>query len=1102
MSDPIAQVLVATLEQLLPPVPGSAAAMQRRLQSRGLEINVDAETVDDIASAVRAVIAGDDLDAAALVDAVGGVAELFEDPGVLPDDVDIGLFVGSLLAAGWRRAAPASYALARSLGVVEVTEVEWQDGSTVEVRSVDPAALAAIVADPGDALVHTIGWGGAEVATRLLRQLVARAVSARGGLAQPYAVPAASLDLPHEGAVDGLLVPLAGGSTDGTYHELALHLISLPGSDDELPGLLLRLEASGGVDALRAGGWQLGVEPSQLAATLDLAVRPGGLAVSVAEGDEALDEALTDTTFRVSGSRDDSDSRVLLGDPRGSRLEVRDGTLELALSPDGNGGWDAGATAAFASAALILDPGGQDGFVAGLLGDGTEIELPTGVRWSMGEGLSLVGGTGLEVVLCPHLDVGPLTVDTVQLGVAPPDGGDGEDVRLRVAADLTVQLGPVTLVVERLGVQLALGVAEDGSRPFALDVGVLPPSGVGISVEAPAVTGGGFLSFDPGRGRYAGAISLSIGEIGVGAIGLLTTGDDGWSLITVISTSFPPIPLGFGFSLTGMGGLLGVHRTADIDELRDGIRQGTLGDLLFPDDPVEQATELLAGLERSFPEHRGQYVLGPAVELTWGQPRPLVWIDLALALELPSPLRLLLAGRLSARLPEETVPLVTLNLDVLGILDLTHQEASLDATLFDSRIGPYSLSGEMAMRATWGDRPGLTLAVGGLHPGYSPPPDFPDLDRISVALGAGDNPSIQLGGYLAVTSNTVQFGARAALYASAAGFTVEAALGFDALLQLSPFRFEVAIRAEAELRRGDRRLFLVDLHLEKLAGPSPWEAQGYAKFRIAFVSFSVSFETTFGTAEDSTLSPPDVWGDLRDALAAPGSWSGQVPTDGSGVVELADTGADTPLLHPLAPAVLQQGVVPLGETIERHDGRPVPEPRTFSITEVSVPGPAGVVTADTRAVEDRFAPAAFLELTDAEKLDAPAFERYEAGVAVTVDDPVRGEERAVPHGYDVVMLRSDDEVDDGDDGQDDDLLAAEAFAASLTAVPTGPAHRRFGREGPKLTVRDLAYALVDPDTLGTAADQPGTTSYARTRQQARTQPGTTQLAAHLAHDGG
>ena len=1097
---PLVAVLSDSLRQLLPPIPGSAVAFQRRLRAHGVEVDVDVAAVEDVADLVRELLA-EDLDAVALVQAVGGLMDTLQggDTPVLHDDVDVALLVGSLLASGWQRAAPASYALARSLGVVAVTEVTLADGSTVEVRAVEPSELAAIVADPGDALTHSIGWGGAEAATRLLRHLLARAVAAKGGLALPYAVPGAVLGLPEIEEVDGLLVPLAGGTIGGTTHELALHVLSLPGDDDELPGLLLRLVASGQLEDLRAGGWRLSVEPDSLEATLDLEVRPGVLDVEVAAGDESLAE----TTFGVGVSPARTETRILLGDEEGSRLEATGGTVALELGPDGSGGWKAGATAAFDEVALVLDPGGQDGFVAGLLGDGTSIDLPTGVRWSTGAGFSLVGGTGLEVVVSPHLDVGPMTVDTVQLGIAPPDGADGDRVRLRVGADLTVQLGPVTLVVERLGVQLAIGAAEDGSsRPFDLEVGVLPPSGVGINVDAPAVTGGGFLSFDPDRGRYAGAISLSIGEIGVGAIGLLTTGDDGWSLITVITTSFPPIPLGFGFSLTGMGGLLGVHRTADIDELRDGLRQGTLGDLLFPDDPVEQATELLAGLERSFPEHRGQYVLGPAVELTWGQPRPLVWVDLALALELPSPLRLLLAGRLSARLPEEAVPLVTLNLDVLGILDLTHKQASIDAILFDSRIGPYSLSGGMAMRADWGDEPGLTLAVGGLHPGYSPPPDFPDLDRITVALGAGDNPSIQLGGYLAVTSNTLQFGARAALYASAAGFTVEAALGFDALLQLSPFRFEVAVRAEAELRRGSRTLFLVDLHLEKLAGPSPWEAQGYARFRIAFISFEVSFETTFGTAEDSELPPPDVWGDLRAALAAPGSWSGQVPVDGSGVVELADTGADTPLLHPLAAAVLQQGVVPLGETIERHDGRPIPEPRSYRISEVSVPGPEGTVTADTRAVEDRFAPAAFLELSDEEKLDAPAFEGYEAGVAVTVDEPDLGEAHEVPHSYDVVLLRSDDEVDDEDDGDDDDLLAAEAFAASLTAAPTGPAHRRFGREGPDVAVRDLPYTVVDPDSLEPGADQPATSSYARSRQQARSQPGATQLAAHLAHDGG
>ena len=60
-------------------------------------------------------------------------------------------------------------------------------------------------------------------------------------------------------------------------------------------------------------------------------------------------------------------------------------------------------------------------------------------------------------------------------------------------------------------------------------------------------------------------------------------GSKGFSLVILIATEdFPPIQLGFGFSLTGIGGLLGVNRTAMADVLRAGIKTGTVGSILFP----------------------------------------------------------------------------------------------------------------------------------------------------------------------------------------------------------------------------------------------------------------------------------------------------------------------------------------------------------------------------------------------------------------------------------------------------------------------------------------------------------------------------------------
>jgi Family of unknown function (DUF6603) len=77
---------------------------------------------------------------------------------------------------------------------------------------------------------------------------------------------------------------------------------------------------------------------------------------------------------------------------------------------------------------------------------------------------------------------------------------------------------------------------------------------------------------------------------------------------------------------------------------------------------------------------------------------------------------------------------------------------------------------------------------------------FPAVDRIAINLSAGDNPRITCAAYFAVTSNTVQFGARANLYAAAHG--IEGDIGFDVLIQLNPFHFLAEFHASVQLKHG------------------------------------------------------------------------------------------------------------------------------------------------------------------------------------------------------------------------------------------------------------------------------------------------------------
>ena len=96
--------------------------------------------------------------------------------------------------------------------------------------------------------------------------------------------------------------------------------------------------------------------------------------------------------------------------------------------------------------------------------------------------------------------------------------------------------------------------------PLELDLRFKPPNGVGLSLDAGGIKGGGFLRFDPEHGEYAGALELDfVGLFSVKAIAIINTkmpdGSPGYSLLILITAEFQPIQLSFGFTLNGVGGL-------------------------------------------------------------------------------------------------------------------------------------------------------------------------------------------------------------------------------------------------------------------------------------------------------------------------------------------------------------------------------------------------------------------------------------------------------------------------------------------------------------------------------------------------------------------
>jgi hypothetical protein len=643
--------------------------------------------------------------------------------------------------------------------------------------------------------------------------------------------------------------------------------------------------------------------------------------------------------------------------------------------------------------------------------------------WSNKTGLVFNGNPKVEINLPLSIGLGPITLlnATVALGKAEQQTTSAAGIGLRVGVGVRGSFGPVTVVVDNVGFLLTItpysrddvrALPADAHPPALgsvdVDLQFAPPRGLGLSIDAGPVSGGGYLGvIDDG---YAGAFDLKIADVAVKAYGLVQTklpgGVPGYSFVAVISAEFsPPFELSFGFTLDGVGGLLGINRTIAEDAVESALWAHHLDGLLFPKDPIATAPQLISALQSYFPAAGGRYVFGPMAKLGWGE--GIAVGDVALILELPEPLKLLLLGEVMVGVPVGK-PQLEVHVSFAGGLDLGKKLAFFDATLHDSRIESYPITGDLAFRYSWGDQPVLAFSLGGFHPHFQPPANFPALKRLAITIGSSVA-QLETQAYIAITSNTLQFGARVELTAGTGGFNVHGWLAFDALCEKHPLLLEFDLSAGVELRHGTS--VLASVHLEgHLTGPSPWHIAGEASLSLFFFDITVHFDKTWGSIAD-LLATLDPLPELLAALANPSSWSSVLLPGGHVVVTVVTAPPDAGervLLDPAGSLRIGQKAAPLGRPITRFGGAPLGKTVQFTIDDLEVfGGGAG----ESRPTTEEFAPAQFFELSDADKLSLPSFSSFDAGLEVAHDAVDLGQSprtRAVvtPLVYDTTIVDS------------------------------------------------------------------------------------------------
>ena len=765
------------------------------------------------------------------------------------------------------------------------------------------------------------------------------------------------------------------------------------------------------------------------------------------------------------------DPFVLLGQAGGSRVEIGELDLGAAAELSDTGGSASGrldVSATMSGGKVVIDTTKGDGFLNTIL-PSTHVEADFSVVMGVSteRGLYFSGSSALEIRLPVHIPLGPVSIEALTLDAALAGGL----IPVSVGADIRAMLGPMEAVVQNMGVSATLSFPPHNAGnlgPLQLDIGFKPPNGVGLRLNGGPLTGGGYLSFDAVKGEYVGALELSFqGIFSLKAVGIIDTkmpdGSAGFSLLVLVTAEFTPLQLGFGFTLLGVGGMLALNHTLDTEALRLGVRSGSIESVLFPPDVIGNITRIVSDLKSFFPLARGHFIYAPMSKLGWATPT-LISIELGVILDIPSP-QLTIIGVLRCILPEADAPILRLQVSFAGGIDLQRGLIWFDASLFDSNLAVYTLTGDMALRISWGARKILLISVGGFHPAFHDvPSDLTSMRRLTIALLSGDNPRITAQTYFAVTPNTFQSGARVELYAAACGFNIYGFLGYDLLVQRIPLHFDALISAGLALRHGDDVIAGIDVSCE-LSGPLPFHAHGHASFSVLFFSISIGFDHVWG--EDALALIEDLIDVLPVLVAAVEdvrSWVAAIPANTSQTVSLRKVvpAENSVLLHPFGILTVSQKVAPLELPIDRFGERKPTGDTTFTIARAG-----GSAT----AAQEEFAIANFVTLKDSEKLSRKSFEQMKSGLAL---DAAAGAETGVAVERDVTYEMS--YLNDGRTsrvgrvGILKSLFDTFSRGGAAARTPLSVATRKPGGNGPSGVVVSAAeYYVVNTSDLSLAS---------------------------------
>lgn len=670
---------------------------------------------------------------------------------------------------------------------------------------------------------------------------------------------------------------------------------------------------------------------------------------------------------------------------------------------------------------LFIDLGDSDSFLqknskseTNKIEAGFDLEL----EWSSKTGFQFGGNVDFDFQMHINKGFGFLEVTNLYLSLEAEGSSDNKNsIQLHSGIGLRGKLGPIQYFIENTGFDFNIIPTDakdmDPDNPPALgmmdfDLGFAPPKGIGILIDAPRVKGGGYLEIQDHR--YIGAAELTIVEtLSIKAIAIIDTelpdGKDGYSFLLMITAEFNAIQLGFGFTLNGVGGLVGIHRSMSLDAIREKVKGDEFNHVLFPTNPVQNIKKIVASLDEIFPIQEGQYSFGIMAKLGWGTPN-IIDIKAGLFIQVPD-FKIAIIGVVKAEIfrkvaaekegdEDKEVVLLRIQLSFTAWYDKSKSLFGFDASLFNSEVLGISLTGDSAIRLRGGDDPYFMMSIGGFHPDFEVPQGMAlgsGLKRLALSLKPESIPidlSCQL--YFAITANTVQFGVKIAAAYRSKIFTIEGEIGFDALFQFRPIYFKVDAWGRVAIYIWGKSWGGLEIR-GSIEGPYPFTFSLYVKFKVWKWTKTKRIPSfTIGSNAKEEKPKIDVLNELQLVLEDNRNWHPVLPKRNELLVALREKNKDESdskpeeekelILHPIGGLKIDQTRVPLGIRIDKFGHN---QPDIYNYFSVGLEEEEEGVSS---YVQQFFAPDQFFNVKNENKLTSKSFEKLASGIQLNGFDDI------------------------------------------------------------------------------------------------------------------